>query len=132
MVKSVKKTGLNTTDVVGKAGEGSSLLSSRTSEAQIRDDNIGGTQLFSDACQSEKRTDSTKNATQKSLQNFARTHAQAAIQTLVDIMHDASATPAARMSAAQSILDRGFGKSGSGGDEGGKVLAFADLLKALG
>jgi hypothetical protein len=42
---------------------------------------------------------------------LARIHTPKAVQTLVDIMGDESAAPAARVTAANSILDRGWGKS---------------------
>lgn len=40
----------------------------------------------------------------------ARTHSSAAIRTLAAIMGDAEAPPAARAMAANSLLDRGWGK----------------------
>jgi hypothetical protein len=39
-----------------------------------------------------------------------RIHAGAAIDTLLAVMHDDKAPPAARVSAAVAILDRGYGR----------------------
>lgn len=40
----------------------------------------------------------------------AKTHGEAALRTLVDVMQDNEAPHSARVSAANAILDRGFGK----------------------
>ena len=42
--------------------------------------------------------------------SLARSHTKTAIKTLVGIMNQAKASPAARVSAANSLLDRGWGK----------------------
>lgn len=42
---------------------------------------------------------------------LARQHTPAAIQTLGQIMQDEDAPPAARVSASQTLLDRGWGKA---------------------
>lgn len=42
---------------------------------------------------------------------LAQKHAEKAITTLVEVMSDERATPAARVSAASEILDRGFGRA---------------------
>ena len=44
------------------------------------------------------------------LDRLAREHTQDAIKTLVKIMNSTKAPPAARVAAANSILDRGYGK----------------------
>ena len=44
------------------------------------------------------------------IQELAREQAPAAIRALSDIVADAAASPAARVSAATAILDRGFGR----------------------
>lgn len=44
------------------------------------------------------------------IRSFARQHTQAAINTLVRIMNNEAATEAAQVAAANSILDRGWGK----------------------
>jgi hypothetical protein len=41
---------------------------------------------------------------------MARAHCPAAISTLVEIMRDPKASPAARALAAERILDRGYGR----------------------
>lgn len=45
-----------------------------------------------------------------SLRDLAREHTQDAVATLVAIMKDNAAVSAARVSAAQALLDRGYGK----------------------
>lgn len=45
------------------------------------------------------------------IRSLARSHTQAAITVLVGIMRSDDATPAARVSAANAILDRGWGKA---------------------
>lgn len=45
------------------------------------------------------------------IRSLARSHTETAIRVLVDIMRSADATPAARASAANMILDRGWGKA---------------------
>lgn len=42
---------------------------------------------------------------------LAQKHAEAAINTLVEVMTNTEATPSARVGAAAEILDRGFGKA---------------------
>ena len=54
------------------------------------------------------------------VKELARAHTAAAIETLVAIMDNPKAAPAARVSAANALLDRGYGKppqhiSGEGG-----------------
>ena len=49
-------------------------------------------------------------AAKRNLADLAKGHAEAAMKTLVDIAKDRQAPPAARVSAATAILDRGFGK----------------------
>lgn len=44
------------------------------------------------------------------VKQLAREHAPGAIETLASIMRDGLMPPAARVSAAQALLDRGFGK----------------------
>jgi hypothetical protein len=44
------------------------------------------------------------------LKALARQHAAAAIETLANIMLDSGAPPPARVAAANSLLDRGWGK----------------------
>jgi Family of unknown function (DUF5681) len=44
------------------------------------------------------------------VKELARAHTAEAIQTLVAIMTNSKAAPAARVSAANALLDRGYGK----------------------
>jgi hypothetical protein len=44
------------------------------------------------------------------ISSLARSHTRTAIRVLVGIMRSEQATPAARVSAASAILDRGWGK----------------------
>src|ERR1051325_2890838 len=45
------------------------------------------------------------------IRSLARSHTRTAIRVLVGIMCSEDATPAARVSAANAILDRGWGKA---------------------
>jgi hypothetical protein len=62
---------------------------------------------------------------------LARSHAPAAITALVDIVSSAESPPAARVGAANALLDRGFGKPSSavaiGGDPDGEPIKVQDL-----
>src|SRR5438045_1583316 len=56
-----------------------------------------------------------------SIRSLARSHTRTAITVLVRVMKSEDATPAARVSAANAILDRGWGKATQpleSGDEG--------------
>ena len=54
----------------------------------------------------------TSNArTLTEIRSLARSHTRTAIRVLVGIMRSDDATPAARLSAANAILDRGWGKA---------------------
>lgn len=44
------------------------------------------------------------------IRSVARSHTRTAVNVLVGIMRSKDATPAARVSAANAILDRGWGK----------------------
>ena len=59
------------------------------------------------------------------IRSLARSHTRTAINTLVGIMRSKDATPAARVSAANAILDRGWGKvpqAIQNGDDGGLAV----------
>jgi hypothetical protein len=45
------------------------------------------------------------------IRSLARSHTEGALATLASIMHAADAPHAARVSAANSLLDRGWGKA---------------------
>lgn len=58
------------------------------------------------------------------IRSLARKHTETAIKTLVGIMNQPKAQPAARVQAANSLLDRGWGKAAqplTGGDGEGPV-----------
>lgn len=44
------------------------------------------------------------------IKSLARAHTETAIKTLVGVMNQEAAPPAARVSAATALLDRGWGK----------------------
>ena len=45
------------------------------------------------------------------IRSLARSHTRTAINVLVGVMRCKDATPAARVSAANAVLDRGWGKA---------------------
>jgi len=45
------------------------------------------------------------------IRSLARSHTRSALNILVQVMRNKDATPAARVSAANAILDRGWGKA---------------------
>jgi hypothetical protein len=53
----------------------------------------------------------SKPRTLTEIRSLARSHTRTAINVLVGIMRSDDATPAARVSAANAILDRGWGKA---------------------
>lgn len=61
------------------------------------------------------------------IRSLARGHTEAAINTLVGIMNQPEAQPAARVAAANSILDRGWGKAAQpieNGENGAFVISW--------
>lgn len=59
------------------------------------------------------------------IRSIARSHTRTAINVLVGVMRNKDATPAARVAAANAILDRGWGKASQpveGRDEGALEL----------
>lgn len=58
------------------------------------------------------------------IRSLARSHTEAAINALLSVMNQPESPPAARVSAANSILDRGWGKPAQpvdGDGEGGAI-----------
>ncbi len=53
------------------------------------------------------------------IRSLARSHTRTAVRVLVGIMRCKDATPAARVSAANAILDRGWGKATQPQDNSG-------------
>jgi hypothetical protein len=45
------------------------------------------------------------------IRSLARSHTRTALNVLVGVMRNTDATPAARIAAANAILDRGWGKA---------------------
>ena len=59
------------------------------------------------------------------IRSLARSHTRTALRVLVGIMRSDDATPAARVSAANAILDRGWGKAAQpieNGEDGALAL----------
>lgn len=56
------------------------------------------------------RTKGTPNKVTASIRDAAREYTDNALATLVEVMQDKEAPPSARVSAANAILDRGYGK----------------------
>jgi hypothetical protein len=63
------------------------------------------------------------------IRSLARSHTEKALKTLVGIMSQTKAPAAARVAAANSILDRGWGKSTQpiAGEDGGNIVV--EILK---
>ncbi|MBR0973235.1 MULTISPECIES: hypothetical protein [Bradyrhizobium] len=56
-----------------------------------------------------RKTSSARTLTE--IRSLARSHTRTALKVLVGVMCSDDATPAARVSAANAILDRGWGKA---------------------
>ena len=68
------------------------------------------------------------------LQELARQHAPQALETLVQIMGSPEVAPAARIAAANAILDRGYGKPApllSETPTDPRMLNDAELMEAI-
>ena len=61
------------------------------------------------AKRASKRTPKARAVTE--IRSLARSHTRTAVRALVCIMRSDDATPAVRISAANAILDRGWGKT---------------------
>lgn len=68
----------------------------------------------------------------RSLQELARQHTEAAVNTLILVMADKEAPPAARIGAASAILDRGWGKPKQDIDAGENLVGMLSDLIAQG
>jgi hypothetical protein len=65
---------------------------------------------------------------------LARSHTETAISTLVGVMNQSAAPPAARVAAASAILDRGWGKPAQaivGGDEDDAPVRLETIRRIL-
>ena len=56
------------------------------------------------------------------IRSLARSHTRIALKVLVGVMRSEDATPPARVSAANAILDRGWGKAPQAIQDGGDSL----------
>ena len=67
------------------------------------------------------------------VQELAREHTTQAIQTLVGIMANKEAPPAARVTAANALLDRGYGKPAQtlGGDGGNPIETIQRIERVI-
>nr|WP_293854423.1 hypothetical protein [Sphingomonas sp. SCN 67-18] len=70
------------------------------------------------------------NKATQSIREIARQYTDEAVNSLVAVMRDDGEPAAARVSAANAILDRGYGKPStviSGDDEGGPVRTITRI-----
>ncbi|MHA1540400.1 MAG: hypothetical protein ACTSXQ_08000 [Alphaproteobacteria bacterium] len=65
------------------------------------------------------------------IQVLAQNYTQKAIETLVSILEDAEATASARLSAAQALLDRGWGKTTSTASKEEDAFDFGAFLRGM-
>ncbi len=67
------------------------------------------------------------------IRSLARGHTETAINVLVGIMNQTEAPPAARVQAATSLLDRGWGKPAQihAGDEDGGPVQFEQIKRVI-
>ena len=62
---------------------------------------------------------------------LARGHTRSAIKALVGVIRSKDATPAARVSAANAILDRGWGKATPALQSGEDALEFIHRIERI-
>ncbi len=65
------------------------------------------------------------------LRELARTHTEAAVSTLVEIMNDTKAAPSARATAATGLLDRGWGRPEQSFSAVVTEESYVDVLKRI-
>lgn len=68
-------------------------------------------ELASEPARVPARRTTSRARTLTEIRSIARSHTRTAIRVLVGIMRSDDATPAVRISAANAILDRGWGKA---------------------
>ena len=85
------------------------------------------------AVKSKRKTSAQKNKNiEDEVQSLARRYTDEALKTLVEIMEDKDASVSSRVSAAQTILDRGWGKLGtSAAKETGTAEIMNEFLNCL-
>lgn len=65
------------------------------------------------------------------IRSIARSHTRSAINTLVGVMRSKDATHAARVSAANAILDRGWGKAPQALETGDGALELVHRIERV-
>ena len=65
------------------------------------------------------------------IRSIARSHTRTAINVLVGVMRCKDATPAARVSAANAILDRGWGKAPQALENGDAPLELIHKIERV-
>lgn len=80
------------------------------------------------------RKKGTPNKVTASIRDAAREYTDQALATLVSVMQDKEAPHAAKVSAANSVLDRGYGKASTviSGDEDGGAVKVATRIEIVG
>ena len=65
------------------------------------------------------------------IRSLARSHTRTALNVLVGIMRSKDATPAARVSAANAVLDRGWGKAPQAIENGDGQLELVHRIERV-
>ena len=65
------------------------------------------------------------------IRSLARSHTRSALNILVQIMRNKDATPAARVSAANAVLDRGWGKAIQAIENGDRPLELIHRIERV-
>ncbi|MBR0896562.1 hypothetical protein JQ616_16490 [Bradyrhizobium tropiciagri] len=65
------------------------------------------------------------------IRSLARSHTRSALNALVGVMRSTNATPAARVSAANAILDRGWGKAPQAIENGDSALELVHRIERI-
>ena len=65
------------------------------------------------------------------IRSLARSHTRTALNILVQVMRNKDATPAARVSAANAILDRGWGKAIQAIENGDRPLELIHKIERV-
>ena len=65
------------------------------------------------------------------IRSLARSHTRSALNILVQIMRNKDATPAARVTAANAILDRGWGKAIQAIENGDRPLELIHRIERV-
>ena len=65
------------------------------------------------------------------IRSLARSHTRTALNILVQVMRNKDATPAARVTAANAILDRGWGKAIQAIENGDRPLELIHRIERV-